>query len=699
MMTLKPVFMIAIVAVAMIGMITPNVFAEPQIPFWVNDVAKWWWEGQISDEEIIRVMNYLTEREILHVSASEQDRIIFLENEKANISANNLLNHNEGKPSNNITNFAIVGDMSVERYDILDLIESIDPELVFFAGDLGYSGAQSWFDFSDGLANDFHIVIGNHETDQNTVEEWLSHYDLEKEFYSVDYHNVHFLVLASDSDFSPNSEQIKFVESDLIQASSNPEIDWIITVIHRPLYSSAPENSSAVLANSIPLRNAFQPIFDLYDVDMVVQGHVHSYERTKPLMFNNTITDNSTMFYPNTEGQIYTTVGTGGIGLRSYIGVEEWSVIQNSRDFGILNIKVTGDNFISAEFLTNKGKIFDFFQIYSSEYAPQKVNLSASDLSGIDLSRTNLVGANISNSNLTNVDLSELNLSWANLSGSDLSGMDLTETILTAANLSNVDLSGSDLSGIDLTGVDLSGSDLSGMDLTETILTAANLSNVDLSGSDLSGIDLNVVGLSGSNLFGANLTDANFSGSDLSGNDLSGTILTGADLSDANLSGVNLSDKDLREVNLSGVKLSWANLRNTNLSGLDLSLTNLYYSNLSQADLSNTNITKAILNNAKIINANLQNANLENAFMPDVNLSGANLQYAYLSGANLINANLQNANLENAFMSDVNLSGANLNGANLNGANLNGANLNGANLVNLELDNAILECINHSICN
>jgi len=531
-------------------LIIPNVFAEPQIQFWVKDVAKWWWEGQISDEEFITGIKYLMEEKIIHVSASKQNRMLFLEDERANISANYLIYRDEVKPPRSIiTNFVIVGDMGLTSSETLDLIDYVDPELVFFAGDLGYSGAQSWFDFSDKLDSDFYIAIGNHETDHNTIEEWLSHYGLEKEFYSVDYQNVHFLVLASDSDFSPNSEQIKFVRNDLRQASTNPEIDWIIAIIHKPLYSSMP-HFPHVIEDMNSLRNSFQPIFDLYDVDMVVQGHVHSYERTKPLMFNNTITDDSINYYFNPKGQIYVTVGTGTHSLGYYTSVEEWSVWQNSKDFGILNIRITDDRLISAEFLTNDRLGFDFFQINSSDFF-HGIDLSGLNLSGRDLSDTILVGANLEGANLSGVDLSGVDLSRIILVDAILDDTNLVDADLTRSNLSGVDLSGKDLSGTILTGADLtntnlSGADLSGVDLSWANLEGANLEDAILVGSDLSranlsGVDLSNNDLSGVNLYNANLTNTNLSGTDLSGKDLSGTILTGANLEDANLSGVDLS--------------------------------------------------------------------------------------------------------------------------------------------------------------
>ena len=34
------------------------------------------------------------------------------------------------------------------------------------------------------------------------------------------------------------------------------------------------------------MREKYQPIFDKYGVDLVIQGHNHLYDRTLPLQFN-----------------------------------------------------------------------------------------------------------------------------------------------------------------------------------------------------------------------------------------------------------------------------------------------------------------------------------------------------------------------------------------------------------------------------
>jgi len=518
------------------------------------------------------------------------------------------------------SNFAVVGDIGLTK-NSLDTVRNFanyDPEVVLLAGDLSYSFPQEWFYFADFFLNGKIVLlaIGNHEVIEYTAQDWLSHYGLPNEFYSTNYENVHFIALSTETSYHVESEQIKFLETDLKLASINPDIDWIIVFFHKPMYSD-------ISRLEIDFRNTAQPILDKYGVDLVLQAHAHVYERTSPLKFNNTIND---------DGQTFVTVGTGGHSHHSFFQKSEWSIIQNDEDFGFLNLNlVLNGKKLRGEFIANDGRVLDMFELCSyacpdlSGEDLTEVNLSGEDfswmnlsganLSGKDLSGTKLVGANLANADLSGVNLSGLDLSFVNLSGVDLSGKDLTGTNLMGANLANADLSGVDLSGKDLSRVNLSGVDLSGKDLSDTILVDANLANADLSGVDLSGKDLSRV---------------NLSEVDLSGKDLSGTNLEAAFLIDTNLSGVDLTGRDFVLTKFVG-----ANLANANLSGVDFSMLDLRRINFSGLDLSGKNFTGSILY--------------------AVNFTGANMEGAILNYANLDKADLKNANLSNAQLEETKL--------------------------------------------
>jgi hypothetical protein len=171
------------------------------------------------------------------------------------------------------------------------------------------------------------INIGNHDDETAALlDAYLKHFGLTKSYYAYDVKNVHFLTMNTEDKFKVGSEQYNFVSSDLQKASANPNIKWIIVNMHSPLYVSPNTCGDPACAGDANLRDAYHPLFDKYGVDLVLQGHVHNYQRSYPLMFHSVnpsspiVTSCDKSSYNNPEGQIYTIVGTGGVNLHGLSG-------------------------------------------------------------------------------------------------------------------------------------------------------------------------------------------------------------------------------------------------------------------------------------------------------------------------------------------------------------------------------------------
>ena len=83
---------------------------------------------------------------------------------------------------------------------------------------------------------------------------------------------------------------VAWLERDLIRAVADREEGtrpWIVAGGHHPMYSEGlvDPDMLAVLG----------PLLDKYQVDLFLTGHVHQYERNKPI-FNNTVVDLATTF-------------------------------------------------------------------------------------------------------------------------------------------------------------------------------------------------------------------------------------------------------------------------------------------------------------------------------------------------------------------------------------------------------------------
>jgi len=99
-------------------------------------------------------------------------------------------------------------------------------------------------------------------------------------WYSFNYGNVHFTVISSEHDFTPGSEQYNWMQQDLasVDRSVTP---WIVFNSHRPMYSS--ENYPSDWEVAVNMQAAFEPLLHQYEVDIMLTGHYHAYERTCPV--------------------------------------------------------------------------------------------------------------------------------------------------------------------------------------------------------------------------------------------------------------------------------------------------------------------------------------------------------------------------------------------------------------------------------
>ncbi len=73
-------------------------------------------------------------------------------------------------------------------------------------------------------------------------------------------------------------EQTRWLERTLREARSDPSIDWIVAQMHQIACSSAANGNGSDLG----IRQEWLPLFDRYQVDLVLTGHDHDYERSFP---------------------------------------------------------------------------------------------------------------------------------------------------------------------------------------------------------------------------------------------------------------------------------------------------------------------------------------------------------------------------------------------------------------------------------
>ena len=248
--------------------------------------------------------------------------------------------------------------------------------------------------------------------------------------------------------------------------------------------------------------------------------------------------------------------------------------------------------------------------------------------------------------------------------------------------LPNVNLSGKNFAYTKFIEIDLSGKDLSESDFSHSELDNTNLENSNLTSSLF--IDIDFTKIKNKSLAGSYLSFTSFAHSNLAKVNLTGAVLESDNFSHANLSGQDFTVVSNERVE-GGIFLD-ADLSNSNFEGVDLFIDRTY-------TVYDENIAEFIKNisdppNRFIIGKQIVDNEQQLIFTFFTNFDGANLQ----------NVNFSNADLRLSTFIDADLTNANLINADLRHVDFTGANLMDAVLDEAMLDEAVLNCINHPIC-
>ena len=139
-------------------------------------------------------------------------------------------------------------------------------------------------------------------------------------------------------------EQWNWMKADLA-AVNRTATPWVFAMTHRPFYSS--ETASY----EVHIRNAFEPLLIEYKVDAYFAGHIHWYERIKPMrnasiVEGDMISDNS---YATGTGNSLTTLVNGMAGnIESHSSINtskivNYTAVLNQYDFGFSKLTVHND--------------------------------------------------------------------------------------------------------------------------------------------------------------------------------------------------------------------------------------------------------------------------------------------------------------------------------------------------------------------
>jgi hypothetical protein len=169
--------------------------------------------------------------------------------------------------------FTSFGDLPASNPHAVGAVETFQPLFHLLNGDLADPDPHPVAQPASAAYRPWMPVPGNHEPGHGEQElaSYLARYALppnglpafEGRWYSFQVGTVAFVGLSGDDD--SGGAQTRWIEATLAAARGDSSIDWIVVQLHHCARESE-----------------WLPLFDRYEVDLVLCGHHHGYERSFP---------------------------------------------------------------------------------------------------------------------------------------------------------------------------------------------------------------------------------------------------------------------------------------------------------------------------------------------------------------------------------------------------------------------------------
>jgi hypothetical protein len=159
-------------------------------------------------------------------------------------------------------------------------VESFQPLFHLLNGDLGHAGLQASAAHRPWMPVGLTSYLTRYTLPSNGTP------GLEGRWYSFRIGSVLLVSLSADDvayqaagrGYSGGA-QTRWLETTLAAARRDASIDWIVTQMHQCACSSSRVGNGSDLG----IRQEWLPLFDQYEVDLVLCGHDHDYERSFPV--------------------------------------------------------------------------------------------------------------------------------------------------------------------------------------------------------------------------------------------------------------------------------------------------------------------------------------------------------------------------------------------------------------------------------
>ena len=193
---------------------------------------------------------------------------------------------------------------------------------------------------------------------QHLVRRWRDRFefpengpqDLLESCYYIDYQDVRIIGMNSMEDFDLQAKWLAGVLAD------NPN-RWTIVTHHHPVYSGKANRDNP------ELRDAWQPLYDKYQVDLVLTGHDHSYARTGLTGYQKNVAT-GVRAQSKKGGTVYVVSVSGP---KQYDSSADYPFVRRAEDTQLYQIISVERDHIKYEAKTAVGKLYDAFTLKKRE--------------------------------------------------------------------------------------------------------------------------------------------------------------------------------------------------------------------------------------------------------------------------------------------------------------------------------------------
>ena len=191
--------------------------------------------------------------------------------------------------------YADCGYNNTIQNQIAALMEQETVDFAVVAGDVDQGVGDAYDEvffgvYKDLLARDCHYTaVGNHDIIANNGVDFFDAFyqptnnaQQSEHYYSFSWGNAKFICLDSNGDYSIGSDQHNFLLGEL----QCRDQEWLFVFMHHPPWTNAWDQSYYLpfqpyyqYDGNDDMRTALVPFFEQYDVDFVLNGHAHCYQR------------------------------------------------------------------------------------------------------------------------------------------------------------------------------------------------------------------------------------------------------------------------------------------------------------------------------------------------------------------------------------------------------------------------------------